>query len=102
MASVPDLDAVLRMLLTHEDELKRRGVTHASIFGSVARGDATSASDVDILVTLDPERPMDAFAYAGLIGDLSDWLGRPVDVALRDRLKPDLRDEALASEVHAF
>jgi predicted nucleotidyltransferase len=97
-----DLDKVIRTLRAHAQELKKRGVLHASVFGSVARGDGESDSDVDILVTLDPAKKIDLLEYVGLERHLSELLGRPADVARRDRLKPRIRAEALRDEVHAF
>jgi predicted nucleotidyltransferase len=44
------LAAALRILKDHEPELRRRGVVHAAVFGSVARGEANAVSDVDILI----------------------------------------------------
>ncbi len=60
------LDGVLTALRSHESELRRFGVSHAAVFGSVARGEATEASDVDVLVELDDRRPMGIFEYPRL------------------------------------
>ena len=97
----------LRILKDDEPELRRRGVTHAAVFGSVARGEASEASDVDILIDLDPERPIDLFDYiniklhiAALFGVES--LDGPVDVVNRKTLKPLLRQEILGEAVDAF
>ena len=51
------LDDVLEMLRTHESELRRLGVSHAAVFGSVARSEARADSDIDVLVELDPDQP---------------------------------------------
>jgi predicted nucleotidyltransferase len=48
------LDTVLETLRAHEGELRRLGMSHAAVFGSVARGEARMDSDVDVLVELDP------------------------------------------------
>jgi uncharacterized protein len=56
----------LRILKAHESELRRRGVTHAAVFGSVARGEANATSDLDVLIDLDPERPIDLFDYVNI------------------------------------
>ncbi len=47
-------DAVIAKLNEHRAELQQLGVVSASLFGSVARGDETAASDIDIAVKLDP------------------------------------------------
>lgn len=96
------LSSVLRTLRDHEDDLRRRGVRHAAVFGSVAREEARDASDVDVLVDLDPERPMGIFEYARLklyVGELLDGAG---DVVNRKTLKPLLRDGILREAVNAF
>jgi predicted nucleotidyltransferase len=59
-----DLQHVLETLRAHEDDLRRLGVSHAGVFGSVARGEAGAESDVDVLVELDENRPMGIFEYA--------------------------------------
>jgi uncharacterized protein len=60
------LAEALRILKDDEPELRRRGVIHAAVFGSVARGEASEASDVDILIDLDPERRLDLFDYVNI------------------------------------
>lgn len=75
---------------------------HASVFGSVARGDGGPDSDVDILVILDPEKKIDLLEYVGLERHVSALLGRPAELARRDRLKARIRAEALRDEVRAF
>jgi hypothetical protein len=47
-------ERVVAILRAHEAELRRAGVQHLSLFGSVARGDAKVDCDVDLLVELDP------------------------------------------------
>ena len=49
------LSDVLETLRIHGSELRRFGVSHAAVFGSVARGKAGAASDIDVLVELDEE-----------------------------------------------
>jgi uncharacterized protein with HEPN domain len=61
-----DLPGVLERLRAHEGDLRRLGVVHAGVFGSVARGDARMDSDVDVLVEPDADRPIGIFEYARL------------------------------------
>jgi predicted nucleotidyltransferase len=56
----------------------QHGASNVRVFGSVARGDANSASDIDLLVELEPARSL--FDLGGLCEDLQDALGRKVDV----------------------
>lgn len=73
--------------------MSRRGVVRASIFGSVARGEATASSDVDFLVEFEKGRTL--VDLSGLRLDLCEILGRDVDVATRGSLHPKLRDAIL-------
>jgi uncharacterized protein len=45
----------------HQAEPHRRGVRHAALFGSLARGEARPDSDIDILLELDPDAPISLF-----------------------------------------
>jgi predicted nucleotidyltransferase len=96
------LDGVLTALRSHESELRQFGVSHASVFGSVARGEATEASDVDVLVELDERRAMGIFEYARLTLYINEILDGGGDVVNRKTLKPLLRDSILRDAVHAF
>ena len=96
------LDTVLGVLRAHEAELRRFGVSHASVFGSVARGEARADSDVDVLVELDQDRPMGIFEYARLKLYINEILNGAGDVVNRRTLKPLLRDSILRDAVHAF
>lgn len=72
---------------------RRHGVRDVSVFGSVARGDATPDSDYDLLVGLDPGRTL--LDLAAFQGEAQEILGSAVDVATRDMLKGHvLRDAA--------
>jgi predicted nucleotidyltransferase len=55
-----------------------------------------------LLVDLTPEVALDFFAYAGVADDLEVIVGRDVDVARRDRLRPHVRPSAEAQAVYAF
>jgi predicted nucleotidyltransferase len=96
-----ELSHALEVLRTHEPELRRMGVKHVAVFGSVARGEARAESDIDVLVDLDPETPIGLFEYAGLRLHISHLLGK-ADVANRKTLKPLLRDSILRDAVNAF
>jgi predicted nucleotidyltransferase len=64
-------DGILAQLRAHEAELKAAGIARLAIFGSVARGDATDSSDVDVLIRLRPEKSEGGFAYFGQLDALS-------------------------------
>ncbi len=77
--------------------LRRHSITRAGIFGSIARGQATPESDVDILIELD--RQASLLDFIGIKLDLEDVLGRSVDLVEYAAIKPRLRDRILRDEV---
>jgi predicted nucleotidyltransferase len=91
----------MAMLRNRKDEILRLAATHGAsnvrVFGSVARGTAGPASDVDLLV--DFERGRTLVDHVGLWRDLEALLGASVDVVsaggLTDR-DDDIRADALA------
>jgi uncharacterized protein len=99
-AALPDTP-VGRRLRRLRDEVvttaARRGATNVRVFGSVARGEDTDDSDIDILVDLDA-----GVGLIGLIGlgrELEEILGRRVDVVPARGLKADVAADALAEAV---
>jgi predicted nucleotidyltransferase len=97
-----DKDKALTILRQHADALRNRGIRHAALFGSVARGDAGPDSDIDILIELAPEAELDLFAYAGLTRFIAGLFNSPVDVVDVDALKPYERRPAVADAIYAF
>lgn len=92
---------ILRDLIdAHRGELevvmRRYGAKNPRLFGSVARGDATEASDIDILVDLDPAEGNILFRAGGLNDEIRRILGRDVDVFSAELLKRDVSATALA------
>ena len=96
------LSDVLQTLRTHQNELRLLGVSHAAVFGSVARGEASADSDIDVLVELDEDRSMGIFEYARLKLYINQLLDGAGDVVNRRTLKPLLRDNILRDSIHAF
>ena len=83
-------DDVIRILHEHRRELAERfGVESLTLFGSVARGEATHASDVDLLVAFD--RPTGYFGLVRLQLFLQALLGRDVDLGTPGSLRPAMR-----------
>lgn len=96
------LQPALAVLRSHADELRGRGVRRAAVFGSVARGQATGASDIDVLVELDDAARLDLLDYVAIRERLAELLGEPIDVVNQRTLKPGLRDRILHEAVYAF
>ena len=87
---------VLTILRSLKPELVRRfGVREISLFGSFARGEETTASDVDILVDVDPAIGLE---FVSLAEFLQVALGRKVDLVSTRALRPRHRD-AIRPEV---
>lgn len=76
----------------------RHGASNVRVFGSVGRGEATSSSDIDLLVTQDWSR-LTSWGGMGLIIDLQDLLQCKVDVATEEELKPSIRERILHEAV---
>jgi len=82
------------MLRERRDDIlriaRRHGAFNVRLFGSVARGDDRSDSDLDVLVELEPGRSLvDRIA---LKQDLEDLLGREIDVVTEKSLHPQIRE----------
>jgi uncharacterized protein len=71
----------------------RHGAGNVRVFGSVVRGEADAASDVDLLVELEPGRGL--FDLGGLLMDLQEYLHCKVDVMTPAMLKPRVRERVL-------
>jgi predicted nucleotidyltransferase len=95
----PDAIAILRQ---SEPALRERGVLHAALFGSVARGENHAGSDVDIMLEIDPEARITVFDYVELKEYIANLFDGPVDVVNRDGLKSYVAPAATADAVYAF
>ncbi|MEI6502396.1 MAG: nucleotidyltransferase family protein [Armatimonadota bacterium] len=71
----------------------RRGVHNLRVFGSVARGEATDTSDVDLLVDVDPGRSL--LDLGGLLMELQELLGCEVDLVPAESLKERMVADAI-------
>ena len=67
------------------------------VFGSVARGTADEASDIDFLVRLAPDRSL--LDLGGLLYELSQILGLKVDVVTEDSLRSSIRNKVVSEAV---
>jgi predicted nucleotidyltransferase len=97
--NVQDALAILRQ---SEPALRARGVRHAALFGSIARGDNRPDSDIDVLVEFDPDAHVTVFDYVGVKNDIAGLFEGRVDVIDRVALKPHLRRPSARDAVYAF
>jgi uncharacterized protein len=95
-------DEVIAKLKEEEPRLRARGVIRLALFGSVARGEERPDSDIDLLIDVDPNVKFSLLDHAGVANQLEDLLGRPVETAIRERLKPLLRDTILSEAIDIF
>ena len=79
------------------DIARRYGARDVRIFGSVARGDATEGSDLDLIVRFEPGRSL--LDHGGLVMDLRELLGVRVDVIDEEAMRERFRNRALREAV---
>lgn len=95
---------VIGLLRAHEPELRRLGVRRLRLFGSVARGEADLASDIDLIAEIDHRRV--AFTLVDLVGlerRLGRLLGRAVQVATApEAMRPYVRESVERDAVKVF
>lgn len=89
----------LQILSQHKKDLARFKVKSLAIFGSVARDQARSDSDIDLLVEF--EVPVSIFEFLDLRDYLVAILGVPVDLATESALKRQLKDQILKEAIRA-
>ena len=87
-----------RLIERHREKIlelaARHGATEVRVFGSLARGEGTERSDLDLLVTLEEKRSL--LDLVGLKQDIEELLHRSVDVVTEPALSPYIRDRVLA------
>ncbi len=97
---VADMDLAAHVRSRREAILeiaRRHGARQVRLFGSIARGEATAESDIDVLVELEPGRSL--FDLGGLLTDLETLLGRRVDVVTPAGLRERIRERVLREAV---
>jgi predicted nucleotidyltransferase len=91
-------DKVIQMLASQRADLSSQfGVQSLTLFGSVARNEATPSSDVDLLVEFN--RPVGLFGLFALQNHLEDLFGCSVDLGTPDSLKPSLKERVLREAI---
>ncbi len=78
--------------------LNELSVHQIGVFGSVSRGEADDASDIDFLVTLN-DLTYDNYASLKIL--LEDWFNTSVDLVLKDDIRPEIRSTILAEVIYA-
>jgi len=92
-------DDALKTIDEHKEDLYALGVKALWLFGSVVRDEATSNSDVDVLVELG--RPMGLFGLGAIQVRLEEILGCRVDLGIRGSIRPELKENIEAEMLRA-
>ncbi|MEM6500505.1 MAG: nucleotidyltransferase domain-containing protein [Cyanobacteria bacterium P01_C01_bin.89] len=95
---VLSIEDVARRLAAHRRQLEEMKVRKLYLFGSMARGEASEESDIDLLLKHEPS--LGLFELVGIGHYLEDILGRPVD--LGTELKDSVRDAVQRDLVDVF
>jgi predicted nucleotidyltransferase len=97
-----DRSTVIARLREYQQELKAAGIVRLSLFGSVARGDQSLESDVDLVAEFDPAKQFSLLELVGLENRLADILGARVELTPARTLKDPIRGRVAREAVHAF
>lgn len=95
-------DQVIAKLREHELELKAAGIIRLAVFGSVARGDNSIGSDVDLLADFDKKKHYTLLTMGRLESRLADLLGAPVDLSSPEWLRESIKSQVLREAIDAF
>ena len=94
-------ERVIATLRAHEAELRQAGLRSLSLFGSVARGETETDSDIDLAAEFDPAARMDLLQLTTL-ERLAELLGSPVDLLPEPVEKRRLQDQINRDRRRAF
>ena len=93
---------ILARLKENEAALRARGVVHAALFGSWARGENRPDSDIDIMIEIDSDAHIGVFDYVGVKDYIAEFFDGRADVVSREGLKSYIRPAATADAIYAF
>jgi predicted nucleotidyltransferase len=94
-----DIDQIKNLVNKHLELLKDRyNVKELGVFGSVARGEDTESSDIDVLVEF--SQPIGMFKFIELENYLGEILGKKVDLVTKKALKSTIKNDILKEVVY--
>lgn len=97
----PTLEEIFQRLRQVLPKLRSQyGVTSLGVFGSYVRGEQTETSDIDVLVEFEPDRRFGLLQFCALENELTDLLGRKVDLVMKDGLKPRIGERILQEVIY--
>jgi hypothetical protein len=97
-----DSQHIIEILRSHQKELQAAGIAHLRVFGSVARGQASSASDIDLLADFDQSKRLTLVKIGSLQSLLTRILGVNVDLSSSEWLREPVRSKANHEAILAF
>jgi uncharacterized protein len=97
-----DKDRIIVILRQHAPELQAAGLVHLRVFGSVAGGEASPQSDVDLMGDFDKSKRVTLLTVSRLESRLTDLLGVQVDLSYAEWMKEPVRMQAPRESVLAF
>lgn len=81
---------------------RKHHVRELALFGSMARGEARPESDIDLLVEFEPDAVVGFIGFAGLQEELTELLGKRVDLVPKKGLKAAIRGHVLTETVVVY
>jgi predicted nucleotidyltransferase len=96
------LEDVRRLIEPEKDALRATGVSALYVFGSVARGEAGPASDVDVLIDIEPGKRFHILDLANVYNRLTTALGMEVDIVTSRSVKNALQERVLRDAVRVY
>jgi hypothetical protein len=93
-----NIKTISKLLKQHQTELHQRSVKSLAVFGSVARGEETPSSDIDVLVEFD--RPVGLFEFIRLKLFLEGLTSCRVDLVTADAIRPAMRSNILREAIY--
>ena len=96
------LEQALDTLRKAEAELRAKGIAHAGIFGSTARGERRPNSDIDIVIDFEPSARITIYDFVGIQENIAELFDESVDVVDQRGLKPHMRENVERDLVYAF
>jgi len=92
----------VRKLQQNADAIRSMGATSLYLFGSTARNEQSSCSDLDLFIDYEPGRRFSLINLVGIKQLLEETMAVEVDVTTRDSLHPQLKDDIERSAIRVF
>ena len=95
-------DRLLGELAAMRPEFERDGVSHVALFGSRARQDNRTDSDIDLMLDLVPDDHLSLLDIIGIGHRVEDRFGVPAQLVLRRSASPEFLSRIKADQVVIF